>query len=120
MNKQEALSVDYCEKYMGKFPVISVTLKGVSTLDFAGAKAMLRTIIGNESMRFIRMATPGIRREIEALVAGETVTHHIRQELTYRELYDSIDNLWSVLFTTGYLTQRGTKGADTYRLAIPN
>ena len=43
---------DYCEKYMGKFPVISITLKGVSAMDFAGAKAMLRTIIGNEAMRF--------------------------------------------------------------------
>ncbi|MCI9337462.1 MAG: AAA family ATPase [Lachnospiraceae bacterium] len=76
---------------------------------------------GNHIIRqFIRMAAPGTRREIEALVAGETVTHRIRQELTYRELYDSIDNLWSVLFTTGYLTQRGAETADTYRLAIPN
>ncbi len=43
---------DYCEKYMGKFPVISITLKGVSAMDLAGAKAMLRTIIGNEALRF--------------------------------------------------------------------
>ena len=42
----------YCEKYMGKFPVISITLKGVSAMDFAGAKAMLRIIIGNEALRF--------------------------------------------------------------------
>lgn len=78
---------------------------------------------GNDIIRkFIRMATPSTRREIEALVAGETVTHRIRQELTYRELYDNIDNLWSVLFTTGYLTQRGSgaDAADVYRLAIPN
>jgi len=76
---------------------------------------------GNEIIRaFIRMVTPGTRREIEFLVAGETVTHRIRQELTYRELYGSIDNLWSVLFTTGYLTQRGEEAADVYRLAIPN
>ncbi len=76
---------------------------------------------GNDIIReFIRMATPGTRREIEALVAGETVTHRIRQELTYRELYDNIDNLWSVLFTTGYLAQRGAEDADVYRLAIPN
>ncbi len=76
---------------------------------------------GNHIIRqFIRMATPGTRREIEALVDGETVAHRIRQELTYRELYDSIDNLWSVLFTTGYLTQRGAEAAGTYRLAIPN
>lgn len=76
---------------------------------------------GNYIIRqFIHMATPGTRREIEALVDGETVTHRIRQELTYRELYDSIDNLWSVLFTTGYLTWRGAEAADIYRLAIPN
>ncbi len=76
---------------------------------------------GNDIIRqFIRMAAPGTRREIEALVAGETVTHRVRQELTYWELYDSMDNLWSVLFTTGYLTQRGTDWAGTYQLAIPN
>ena len=76
---------------------------------------------GNDIIRqFVHMATPGTRREIEALVAGETVTHRIRQELTYRDLYDNIDNLWSVLFTTGYLTQRGEESADVYRLAIPN
>ena len=82
---------------------------------------------GNDIIRaFIRMATPGTRREIESLVAGETVTHRIYQELTYRELYDSIDNLWSVLFTTGYLTQRDVDAATVYRqpnvfrLAIPN
>ena len=76
---------------------------------------------GNDIIRqFIRMATPGTRREIETLAAGETVAHRIRQELTYRELYDSIDNLWSVLFTTGYLTQRGVESPGVYRLAIPN
>ncbi len=76
---------------------------------------------GNDIIReFIRMATPGTRRDIEALISGETVTHRIRQELTYRELYDSIDNLWSVLFTTGYLTQRGAGNAGVYQLAIPN
>lgn len=32
----------------------------------------------------------------------------------------SIENLWSVLFTTGYLTQRGQVGTDTFKLAIPN
>ncbi len=42
----------YCEKYMGKFPVISITLKGVDARDFEGAKDMLRSIIGDEAMRF--------------------------------------------------------------------
>lgn len=51
---------------------------------------------------------------------GEAVTHRIRQELTYRKLYDSIDNLWSMFFTTGYLTQRGAEVANIYRLVIPN
>lgn len=76
---------------------------------------------GNDIIKaFIRMATLGTRREIEALIAGETVIHRIHQELTYRELYDSIDNLWSVLFTTGYLTQQGSEALDVYQLAIPN
>lgn len=76
---------------------------------------------GNDIIRsFIHQATPQTRQEIEQLVNGESVVHSIRQELTYRELYDSIDNLWSVLFTTGYLTQREKIDATTYRLAIPN
>mgnify|MGYP000450066000 FL=1 len=44
----------------------------------------------------------------------------IRQELTYGELDSSIENLWSVLFTTGYLTSRGRIDGDKYALAIPN
>ena len=76
---------------------------------------------GNDIIRsFIHQATPQTRQEIEQLVNGESVVHSIRQELTYRELYDSIDNLWSVLFTTGYLTQREKIDATTYRLSIPN
>ena len=60
------------------------------------------------------------RREIEKLVAGEAITKEIHQELTYKDMYDSIDNLWSVLFTTGYLTQRGKPDGDNFRLVIPN
>ncbi len=76
---------------------------------------------GNDIVRsFIDRATSQTRQEIEQLVNGESVVHSVRQELTYRELYDSIDNLWSVLFTTGYLTQRGKIDATTSRLAIPN
>ena len=66
------------------------------------------------------MAPSSTKRALESLIAGETVSHRIRQELTYRELYENIDNLWSVLFTTGYLTQRGEEGNDRYKLAIPN
>ena len=60
------------------------------------------------------------KREIEQLVAGEEVIKEIRQELTYQDMYTSIDNIWSVLFTTGYLTQRGRAEGNTFRLVIPN
>ncbi|MBU5482118.1 AAA family ATPase [Blautia sp. MSJ-19] len=70
--------------------------------------------------RFIDKANGKTKDEIERLIAGETIVKEIRQELTYSELDSSIDNLWSVLFTTGYLTQRGTVGDDKYYLAIPN
>ena len=61
-----------------------------------------------------------VRREIEKLVAGEVIQKEIRQELTYKEMYNSVENLWSVLLTTGYLTQRGRAAGDIFRLAIPN
>lgn len=70
--------------------------------------------------RFIDKANNQTRNEIESLIAGESVVKEIRQELTYNELDKTIDNLWSVLFTTGYLTQRGPKDGRKYRLAIPN
>lgn len=60
------------------------------------------------------------KREIEELIAGESVTKEIHQELTYNNLYDSIDNIWSVLFMTGYLTQRGKPDGDIFQLVIPN
>lgn len=58
--------------------------------------------------------------DLEQLVNGLSVTKKINEELTYRELYDSIENLWSVLFTTGYLTKRKETDLDTYELVIPN
>lgn len=71
--------------------------------------------------RFVQKADNGtIRREIERLVAGEEIEKEIHQELTYKDMYTSIENMWSVLFTTGYLTQRGTENGRIYRLAIPN
>ena len=60
------------------------------------------------------------KREIERLVAGEAITKEIHQELTYAEVYQSIDNIWSLLFTTGYLTQRGKAEGRQMKLAIPN
>ena len=70
--------------------------------------------------RFIGKADRQTRNEIERLIAGEEIIKPINQELTYSDLDDSIDNLWSVLFTTGYLTQRGRKTLGQWRLAIPN
>ena len=76
---------------------------------------------GNASVRrFIDLAGGKTKDEIERLIAGETIVKEIRQELTYSELDNSIENLWSVLFTTGYLTQRGMAEEDKYYLAIPN
>ena len=60
------------------------------------------------------------RIERERLINGETVQKEINQELTYKELYSSIDNLWSTLFMTGYLTQKGDSNGKRYNLAIPN
>jgi hypothetical protein len=76
---------------------------------------------GNGLVRlFIDKATALTKRELEKLVAGESVTKRISQELTYPELDKNIDNIWSVLFTTGYLTQRGTSDGRSYELVIPN
>ena len=70
---------------------------------------------------FIEKVDHGLTRsEIEALVSGEILTKEIHEDLTYNRLYDSVDHIWSVLFATGYLTQRGKAEGKRYRLAIPN
>lgn len=77
----------------------------------------------NEAVRrFIRESDNSgtIRREIEGLVAGECIIKELHQELTYEDMYQTVDNIWSVLFTTGYLTQRGRSEGNIFRLAIPN
>lgn len=75
----------------------------------------------NDMVRlFIDKADQTTRNEIEKLIAGESIQKEIRPELTYRELDSSIDNLWSVLLTTGYLTAVERVSAKQYRLAIPN
>ena len=61
-----------------------------------------------------------VKKEIESLLNGEAVEKTIRQDLTYEDMYSSIENLWSVLLTTGYLTQRGRISANRFQLAIPN
>ena len=60
------------------------------------------------------------RMELEQLVNGGIVQKEINSELTYKELYSSIDNLWSTLFMTGYMTQRGEPSGNRYNLVIPN
>ena len=76
---------------------------------------------GNDILRtLMQKATDQTMDDLELLVNGMSVTKEIHEELTYRELYDSIDNLWSVLFTTGYLTKRRETDANTYELVIPN
>lgn len=76
---------------------------------------------GNDLVkRFIDKADKTTRNEIEKLIAGESIEKYIRMELTYDEIDNSIDNLWSILFTTGYLTQRGKPERGIYHLVIPN
>ena len=57
---------------------------------------------------------------MELLIDGGSIRKMIRQELTYRDLDSDVDNLWSILFTTGYLTQRGQQQGDMTELVIPN
>ena len=70
--------------------------------------------------RFIDKSDIRTKNEIERLIAGEDIEKDISQELTYDEIDKSIENLWSVLFTTGYLTHKGCTESGRYRLAIPN
>ena len=70
--------------------------------------------------RFVYMANIQTRNEIERLIDGKTIIKEIYQELTYNELDSSIDHLWSVLFTTGYLTRKRQIEKNKYELCIPN
>ena len=70
--------------------------------------------------RFVDKANKTTRDEIERLIAGEAIEKFVRLELTYDEIDKSMDNLWSILFTTGYLTQAGMTEQGAYRLIIPN
>ena len=60
------------------------------------------------------------KSELELLVSGDTVVKQVDEMITYKELYSNIDNMWSTLFMTGYLTQRGKEPDGRYHLAIPN
>ena len=76
---------------------------------------------GNDLVkRFIDKANKTTKNEIERLINGEAIEKELRLDLTYEEVDQSIENLWSVLFTTGYLTQSGRNENGAYRLIIPN
>ena len=76
---------------------------------------------GNNLVKlFVDKADQSTKDEIERLVAGKSVTKRIRLDLTYDEIENSIDNVWSVLFTTGYLTNIGNPESGVYELVIPN
>ncbi|RRK32804.1 hypothetical protein EBB54_16680 [Schaedlerella arabinosiphila] len=77
---------------------------------------------GNAEVKeFIRQSKNATtKHEIERLMAGEIITKTIRPELTYKDMYSSIENIWSVLFTAGYLTHAGQVDAGSYKLRIPN
>lgn len=76
---------------------------------------------GNDLVkRFIEQADITTKDEIEQLIAGNAVEKRIRPDLTYNEIDNSIDNIWSVLFTTGYLTRLGKAENGVYKLIILN
>ena len=76
---------------------------------------------GNDLVRrLLDKADQTTRDEVERLINGEIVTKTIRQELTYRDVEESVDNIWSVLYSTGYLTQRGRLPGRQMKLALPN
>lgn len=76
---------------------------------------------GNDMIRiFLEKADQSTKYELEQLVNGSSIVKKIDQELTYQELYDSLEHLWSILFITGYLTHRGTADGESYQLVIPN
>ncbi len=77
---------------------------------------------GNEEVkRFIRRMGNGVTKaQIERLVSGETVQKAIEEQLTYNTMYDNVENMWSLLFATGYLTPSEMPDGNLVRLKIPN
>ena len=78
---------------------------------------------GNDLIRrLLKKANLTTKNEVEELLNGGQITKRMKQELTYREVDDSIENVWSVLYATGYLTGKHVEqeDADIFRLWIPN
>ncbi|MCD7888696.1 MAG: ATP-binding protein [Oscillospiraceae bacterium] len=74
-----------------------------------------------ELKRFIGRMSDGVTKtQIERLISGDTVQKKIEEQLTYDTMYDNIENMWSLLYATGYLTQSETLMGNVVRLAIPN
>ncbi|MCD7862435.1 MAG: ATP-binding protein [Lachnospiraceae bacterium] len=74
-----------------------------------------------ELQRFIRRMGNGVTKsQIEQLISGESIRRKIEEQLTYQNMYDTVDNMWSLLFATGYLTQSRTSAGNIVRLMIPN
>ena len=87
----------------------------------AGPKCYWINSSGNALVkRFVSIANRTTQNEIERLIAGEPIERTVRLDLTYDEIDKSIDNIWSVLFTTGYLTQVGRTEEGAFKLVIPN
>lgn len=79
-----------------------------------------RAICSNDIVRkFVSRADKATKDEIESLVNGGSIRKKLHQEMTYRDLDSDIDHLWSLLFMTGYLTQR-CEADDVTELVIPN
>ena len=76
---------------------------------------------GNDVIRhFVENGKKLAKAELERLVNGDSVQKAIQEELTYKELYSSMDNLWSALYMTGYLTEKGESNGNMHNLMIPN
>lgn len=87
----------------------------------ASPKAYWINSSGNDLVRrFVDKADQTTKDEIEQLIAGKSIEKKIRLDLTYDEIDNNIGNVWSVLFTTGYLTQAGKSKSGVFQLVIPN
>ena len=87
----------------------------------AQPRAFWANTSGNDIIRaLLHKATPGTKRELERLIDGEVIRKKVNQELTYRDVNRSVDNIWSVMFATGYLTLREEAEGDILPLGIPN
>ena len=88
----------------------------------AQPKAYWINTSGNEMVRrLISKGTDGTTQfEIERLIAGETITKTLNENLTHNEIDANIENIWSLLYMTGYLTSVGYPNGRQYELRIPN